>query len=86
MGAGLDRSLVRSGSETPTAHVEYDGTGPRAFMGWLQVVVRHDDDGTSTPDVDAVALLGEASPLYTFGYKPMSSNGTLVAPETCGRN
>jgi hypothetical protein len=50
--------------------VEYDGQGPRAFMGWLQVVERRDDDGNAAVEVDAVPVFGEESPLYTFGYAP----------------
>lgn len=52
------------------AFVHYEGTGPRAWMGWLQLVERIDDDGTVTVEVDSLPLFGDASPLYTFGYAP----------------
>jgi hypothetical protein len=52
-----------------TATVDYDGIGFRAWMGWLQVIERHDDDGEVAQDVDIPPFL-EGSPLYTLGYLP----------------
>ncbi len=57
-----------------TAWVSYDGRGPRAWMGWLQVIEARDDDGGVATRVDAVPVLGESSPLYTFGYCPTFSD------------
>lgn len=56
-----------------TGTIAYGGIGARAWMGWLQVIERHDDDGTVVASVDAPPLT-EDSPLYTFGYLPTFSD------------
>ncbi len=56
-----------------TASVTYDGIGVRAWMGWLQVIERHDDDGTVVSSVDVLPFL-EGVPLFTYGYLPTFSD------------
>jgi hypothetical protein len=56
------------------ARVNYEGRGPRAWMGWLQVITRLDADGTRTEEADADPLVGDGWPLYTFGYAPTLSD------------
>jgi hypothetical protein len=68
VAVGYDEQKFR-GFPVVTASVEYDGIGFRAWMGWLQVIERHDDDGTTTESVDIPPLF-EGSPLYTLGYLP----------------
>jgi hypothetical protein len=70
---GYDVSAFR-GFPVVEATISYDGYGPRAWMGWLQVIERHDDDGGVVADVDVADLFGGASPLYTFGYLPTFSD------------
>src|SRR4051794_40570936 len=72
VAVGYDMELFR-GYPVVVATVSYDGTGPRAWMGWLQVVERHDDDGTVVGSVDLADLLGGDTPFYTFGYLPTFS-------------
>jgi hypothetical protein len=57
-----------------TATVAYDGDGPRAWMGWVQVVHRHDTDGTTTGDVDTLPVFGAGSPMCVFGHRPTFSD------------
>lgn len=57
-----------------TATVTYAGAGPRAWMGWVQVVERRDVDGTVVAEVDAAPVFAEGSPLYSFGYLPTFSD------------
>jgi hypothetical protein len=70
---GYDRARF-VGFPVIEARIQYDGRGPRAWMGWLQVIERVDDDGTVAMDVDSAPLLGDESPLYTFGYAPTFSD------------
>ncbi len=56
-----------------TASITYDGIGVRAWMGWLQVIERHDDDGTVVPGVDVPPFL-DVMPLFTYGYLPTFSD------------
>ena len=73
VAVGYDRDAF-TGFPVMEAVVHYDGRGPRAWMGWLQVISWHDVDGTRTDDVDALSLGGGDSPLYTFGYAPTLSD------------
>lgn len=57
-----------------TATVSYRGYGARAWMGWVQVIDRRDDDGAVVSGVDLADLLGGATPMYTFGYLPTFSD------------
>ena len=68
VAVGYDRGRF-VGFPVVEAVVSYEGAGWRAWMGWLQVIERVDDDGTVAVDVD-VPLCGVDSPLYTFGYRP----------------
>ena len=70
---GYDVGLFR-GFPVITATMSYDGTGPRAWMGWVQVIDRHDDEGTVVSSVDLAGLMGGDAPLYTFGYLPTLSD------------
>jgi hypothetical protein len=73
VAVGYDRAAF-VGFPVLEAVVRYEGRGPRAWMGWLQVISRLDADGTRTDEVDAVSLVGDESPLYTFGYAPTLSD------------
>jgi hypothetical protein len=73
VAVGYDREAF-VGFPVVEAHIRYEGRGPRAWMGWLQVIERVDDDGTVVIEVDAAPLLGDQSPLYTFGYAPTFSD------------
>lgn len=85
VAVGYD-ALAFRGFPCVKATIEYDGAGPRAWMGWLQVIQRHDDDGTLNENVDTVPLFGDESPLYTFGYLPTfpTSRRTLAIPMETG--
>jgi len=69
VAVGYDEQAFR-GFPCVKATIDYDGDGPRAWMGWLQVTRRRDDRGVLTENIDALPLLRAASPLYTFGYLP----------------
>ena len=73
VAVGYDVAAFR-GFPIIEAHISYDGHGPRGWMGWLQVIERHDDDGHVVADVDVADLLGDACPLYTFGFRPTFSD------------
>jgi hypothetical protein len=73
IAVGYDEEAFR-GFPCAKATVDYDGDGPRAWMGWLQVIRRHDDGGVLTESIDASPLFGAESPLYTFGYLPTFSD------------
>ncbi len=73
VAVGYDVTAFR-GFPVIEATIRYDGRGPRGWMGWVQVVERHDDDGSVLADVDVADLLGEHSPLYCFGYLPTFSD------------
>lgn len=47
VAVGYDDRASR-GFPCAKATIEYDGDGPRAGMGWLQVIARHDGLFTST--------------------------------------
>ncbi|MDX6309097.1 MAG: hypothetical protein QOI06_2143 [Nocardioidaceae bacterium] len=69
VAVGYDVAAFR-GFPVIEARISYDGHGPRGWMGWLQVIERHDDDGQVVADVDVAGLMGDESPLYTFGFLP----------------
>jgi hypothetical protein len=69
---GYDRDVFR-GFPVVTAEVSYDGRGVRAWMGWVQVIERHDDDGAVVAEVDGPPW-SERLPFYTFGYLPTFSD------------
>ena len=73
VAVGYDETLFR-GFPVVEATISYDGHGPRAWMGWLQVIERRDDDGTVTPDVDVPGFLGDASPIFSYGFLPTFSD------------
>ncbi len=62
------------------------GTGPRAWMGWVQVIERRDVKGTVTIDVDTAPVFATGSPLYAFGYLPTFSDfpATRITPTVTG--
>ena len=72
VAVGYDEERFR-GFPVMTAQIQYAGRGVRAWMGWVQVIERHDDDGNVAAGVDGLPLFG-ASPLYTFGYLPTLSD------------
>ncbi len=77
----LGHGLVAIGYDPPrfhgfpvlTAALVYAGRGARAWMGWVQVIERHDDSGDVVASVDGPPIF-EGSPLYTFGYLPTLSD------------
>lgn len=73
VAVGYDIDLFR-GYPVVVATVSYDGSGPRAWMGWVQLVERYDDDGRVVGSVDLADLLGGDNPFYTFGYLPTFSD------------
>jgi hypothetical protein len=73
VAVGYDVALFR-GFPCITASIDYAGSGPRAWMGWIQVVERRDLDGTVTTEVDAAPVFAAGSPFYTFGYLPTFSD------------
>jgi hypothetical protein len=66
---GYDLNLFM-GFPVMTASVEYTGAGVRAWMGWVQVIERHDDVGGVIAELDRPPIF-EGSPLYAFGYLPI---------------
>jgi hypothetical protein len=73
VAVGYDVSTFR-GFPVVEATIAYDGHGARAWMGWLQVIERHDDDGAIVAGVDVADLFAGGSPLYTFGHLPTFSD------------
>ncbi len=70
IAVGYERDMF-VGFPAVTASISYQGEGVRAFMGWVQVIERHDADGTIRADVDRLpTVFGEGCPLYSFGYCP----------------
>lgn len=73
VAVGYDAAAFR-GFPIVQADVAYEGSGALAWMGWLQVIVRTDDDGAVYPGVDVAGLFGDECPLYVFGFKPTFSD------------
>jgi len=69
IASNYDRAAF-AGFPLATATITYDGYGPRAWLGWLQVVERHDVDGMVSRAVDSARVPDDASPFYVFGYCP----------------
>jgi len=73
VAVGFEEDLFR-GFPCVTGTIAYAGTGPRAWMGWVQVIERRDVKGTVTIDVDTAPVFATGSPLYAFGYLPTFSD------------
>lgn len=73
VAVAYDEDLFR-GFPCITGTITYAGAGPRAWMGWVQLIERRDVDGTVTTDVDLAPVFEQGSPLYAFGYLPTFSD------------
>lgn len=73
VAVGYDEDLFR-GFPCITGTIAYAGSGPRAWMGWVQVIERRDVEGTVTIEVDLAPVFAAGSPLYAFGYLPTFSD------------
>jgi hypothetical protein len=70
---GYDEELFR-GFPCVTGTIAYGGVGPRAWMGWVQVIERRDVVGEVALGVDLAPVFADGSPLYAFGYLPTFSD------------
>lgn len=73
VAVGYDEDRFR-GFPCLTATITYAGAGPRAWMGWVQLIERRDIDGSVTTQVDGAPVFEQGSPLYAFGYLPTFSD------------
>lgn len=71
LGLPFDLALTR-GYPTIRAAITYEGTGYRAYMGWIQLITNRDPataEATTSVDLPPIHW-GVDSPFFTFGSAP----------------